>query len=474
MPCSRMLIARLPCRKVFPAGPVYLMSLLMRASPRLRIKLLDLALVEQGRRRDALESAVREHSPDVIAFSWRDMQIFSPQDIDGGLRDAFIFFHDASPARRMGAAFRGLRDMLSYASAMGENLRLIRDAVRAHPDLEFALGGPSVRIFGDRLSDRLPRQVKIFPEQSLDRFFRALGLTVPDHPEEPCIDLEAVERSFPQWLDYRAEAIGVQTKQGCPHSCLYCLYGFLEGKSVLRREPARVVSEIGAYARRWGARRFWFADAQLLSEPADHGHLALILEGLEREKLSLQWGGYLRIHEVDRALGRLMVRSGLTDLEVSLNSGAQEVVDELQLGFSVDQAMKGFRVLKESGYAGKVLVNLSLNAPGETVRTLRRTLERVDEIKGIFGADRVVPVVFFLAIQPHTGLEHRALEDGRIRKGYDPLSVLPWNVLRLIYNPPPLGGMIGRSCARAFAAGGGSDMILGMIAREIAAGRGSA
>ncbi|HTP59389.1 MAG TPA: radical SAM protein, partial [Spirochaetia bacterium] len=342
------------------------------------------------------------------------------------------------------------------------------------PDLEFALGGPSVRIFGDRLSDRLPRQVKIFPEQSLDRFFRALGLTVPDHPEEPCIDLEAVERSFPQWPDYRAEAIGVQTKQGCPHSCLYCLYGFLEGKSVLRREPARVVSEIGAYARRWGARRFWFADAQLLSEPADHGHLALILEGLEREKLSLQWGGYLRIHEVDRALGRLMVRSGLTDLEVSLNSGAQEVVDELQLGFSVDQAMKGFRVLKESGYAGKVLVNLSLNAPGETVRTLRRTLERVDEIKGIFGADRVVPVVFFLAIQPHTGLEHRALEDGRIRKGYDPLSVLPWNVLRLIYNPPPLGGMIGRSCARAFAAGGGSDMILGMIAREIAAGRGSA
>ena len=467
---ERILIVRLPCRKVFPTGPVYLMSLLSRASPHLALKLLDLALVEHRRRGEALEDAIRQHSPDLLAFSWRDMQIFSPQDVDGGLRDAFIFFHDPSHARRIGAAFRGLRDMISYSSAMGENLRLIRTAARAHPDLEIALGGPSVKIFGDRLSDSLPRRVKLFPEQGLDRFFQSIGLSLPDHPEEPGVDLSAVERSFPQWPAYRGEAIGVQTKQGCPHSCLYCLYGYLEGRRVVRRNPARVVQEIGSYARLWGARRFWFADAQLLSEHADHAHLARILEGLEHEKLPIQWGGYLRIHEVDHALGRLMVRSGLTDLEVSLNSGAQEVVDELRLGFSVDQAMKGFRVLKESGYAGKVLVNLSLNAPGETRQTLRRTLERVEEIKGIFGPDRVMPVVFFLAIQPHTGLETRALEDGHLGKGYDPLSVLPWNVLRLIYNPPPLGDIIGRSCARAFAAGGGSDLILDMIAREIAAG----
>jgi radical SAM superfamily enzyme YgiQ (UPF0313 family) len=241
---------------------------------------------------------------------------------------------------------------------------------------------------------------------------------------------------------------------------------------VVRREPERVVSEVGAYVRRWGARRFWFADAQLLSEPADHGHLTAILEGLVRERLALQWGGYLRIHEIDPALARLMVRSGLQDLEVSLNSGAQEVVDQLRLGFTVEQAMKGFHILRESGYAGKVLINLSLNAPGETAETLRETLAVLDRIRSVFGPDRVVPVIFFLAIQPHTGLESRALADGHIRKGYNPLSVLPWNVLKLIYNPPPLGGMIGRSCARAFAAGGGADMVLESIENGIRGTRG--
>jgi Radical SAM superfamily len=464
---SRILIVRLPCRKVFPTGPLYLMSLLRRALPQASLKLLDLALVERAGRGRVMEEAIRRHSPDLLAFSWRDMQIFSPQDIDGGLRDAFIFFHGSSAWRRVAAAFRGLRDMVTYSSAIEENLGLIRGAARAHPVLEIALGGPSVKIFGDRLSGRLPRQVKVFPEAGLDPFFRHIGLSLPADPVEPSLDLEAVEGSFPQWPAYRDEVIGVQSKQGCPHSCLYCLYGFLEGKRVIRREPARVVSEMAGYARRWGARRFWFADAQLLSERGDHGHLAAILEGVEREGLQIQWGGYLRIHEVDHALARLMVRSGLADLEVSLNSGAQEVVDQLRLGFSVDQAMRGFHVLRESGYAGKVLVNISLNAPGETRDTLRRTLERLEEIRGIFGRDRVVPVVFFLAIQPHTGLESRAIAEGHIRKGYDPLSVRPANVLRLIYNPPPLGGIIGRSCARAFAAGGGSDVILRNISLEI-------
>jgi hypothetical protein len=467
---SRILVVRLPCRKVFPTGPLYLMSLLRRASPQASLRLLDLALVDRTERGRALEEAVQGHSPDLLAFSWRDMQIFSPQDLDGGLRDAFIFFHDPSAVRRLGAAFRGLRDMLTYASAMEENLRLIRGAARAHPGLEMALGGPSVKIFGDRLAGKLPRRVRIFPDVDLDPFFRHLGLTLPVDPVEPSLDLEAVESSFPQWPAYRSEVIGVQSKQGCPHSCLYCLYGFLEGRRVIRREPGRVVREMAAYARRWGARRFWFADAQLLSDRDDHQHLASILEGVERERLQIQWGGYLRIHEVDHALARLMVRSGLADLEVSLNSGAQEVVDQLRLGFSVDQAMRGFQILKESGYAGKVLVNISLNAPGETPHTLRQTLQRMQEIKGIFGPQRVVPVIFFLAIQPHTGLESRAIDEGHIRKGYDPLSVLPRNVVRLIYNPPPLGGIIGRSCARAFAAGGGSDMILDSISQEIGTG----
>ncbi len=263
----------------------------------------------------------------------------------------------------------------------------------------------------------------------------------------------AVEEAFPQWAAYQSDEIGVQTKRGCPHGCLYCVYGFLEGRQVLRRQAENVVREVEGYHRRWGARRFWFTDAQLLTDPADDDHLEEILKGMLKARLDLSWSGYMRIDRLKPGLADLMVRTGLRDLEIALNSGAQSVIDRLRMGFSVEEVMEGFKVLKSAGYTGRVLVDLSLNSPGETEATLKETLGVFSSISRMFAPGRVTPVVFFLAVQPHTALERMALEDGLLKEGYDPLSVWPWDLLRLIYNPPPLGRLIGRSCALAFRDG---------------------
>jgi len=466
---GRILVVRLPCRKVFPTGPLYLLSALHAASPGTVLQGLDLALEPAAKRWPSLRQALDAFHPDLVAFSWRDIQIFSPQDLDGALRDAFVVFHDPSFLRKALAAFRGLRDIIIYRSALATNLRLIRRAARRARGAAIALGGPSARIFGDRLRAKLPRGVRVFSEAGLGEFFASIGLPAPADPLEPGIDLPFLEASFPALGAYRDEVVAVQTKQGCPHECLYCLYGYLEGKKVRHRDPARVVDEIQGYVKRWGTRRFWFADAQLLSVPADHRHLAAILGGILDRRLAVEWSGYLRIHEIDAALAGLMVRSGLTDLEVSINSGAQEIVDGLRLGFRVEDVMQGLSVLKEAGYARRLFLNLSLNAPGETEDTLRQTIAVVRRATALFGDGLVVPVVFFLAIQPHTGLERAAIQAGHIRAGYNPLSVLPWNVLKLIYNPPPLGRIIGRACVRAFADGADSPgtRVLAEIEREL-------
>jgi hypothetical protein len=465
MAATRVLIVRLPCHKVFPTGPLYLASALNRGTPRPDLHFLDLALVPRAQQREALRRAAEEFAPDAVAFSWRDMQIFSPQDLDGAMRDAFLFFHHPSPVRKIQSAFRGLLDITVFKSSISWNIDLMRRAASWFPSAALALGGPSIRIFANQVRHRLPARVRVFDEPGLSTFFDYLGIQAPTDLMEPGMDLAMMERAFPQWKEYQSETVGVQTKLGCPHRCLYCLYGFLEGRSVRRREPAQVVREVAAYARRWGSRRFWFTDAQLLSNRGDHEHLRAILEEILSEGLDLQWSGYMRIHELEPELASLMIRSGLYDLEVSLNSGAQSVIDQLRLDFTVEGVMKGFETLKRAGYAGRVLVNLSLNAPGETPQTLRETIAVVQRIREMFGDGRVVPVVFFLAIQPHTGLESRALTDRHLREGYNPLSVAPWDVLRLIYNPPPLGSLIGRACAVAFARGGDAvgENVLAMI-----------
>jgi radical SAM superfamily enzyme YgiQ (UPF0313 family) len=279
------------------------------------------------------------------------------------MRDAFVFFHDPSLLRKAGAALRGLADITIYKSSIARNIGIVRRAASMFPSAKVALGGPSIRIFGDRVRGRLPKRVRVFPEGGLETFFEYLGIQPPSDLIEPDINLEDVEEAFPQWQSYRGEVVGVQTKLGCLHRCLYCLCSFLEGRAVRRRDLARVVREVTGYARRWGSKRFWFADAQLLSDRRDHDHLGAILDGIMTEGLDLQWSGYMKIHEIQPSLASLMVRSGLHELEVSLNSGAQPVLDQLRLGFTVEQVMEGFEVLKNAGYAGRVLVNLSLNAP---------------------------------------------------------------------------------------------------------------
>ena len=450
----RVLIVRLSCKKVYPVGPVYLAGTLNRFVPAEELKLTDLALVEPKARTFHLRKTIQDFRPDFIAFSWRDLQIFSPQDMDRAMRDAFTFFYDPHPARRIQGAFKGLNHILHYRSAIFENLSLVRQTCKNFLDENrvkgIALGGSSVRIFGNWLSKKLPSSIVMFPESNLARFFEFIGLPISENLAEPELNLEALEVIFPEWRNYREEQIGVQTKQGCPHRCLFCLYGFLEGREVRRRDPYRVINEIENYFRRWGARSFWFSDAQLLSGRRDAGHLSTILEGILRKGIDICWSGYLRINGLEPALADLMVRSGLYDLEVSLNSGSQIVLDRLGMGFSVGEIMKGLEVLRAAGYQGRLLINLSLNSPGETRETLVETIKVVRKIQGIFGEDRVVPVLFFLAIQPNTGLERIALEEGRIKKDYDPLSPWPWDVYKLIYNPPPLGGLIGGCCAQAF------------------------
>jgi hypothetical protein len=474
-PCSRVLVVRLPCGKVFPTGPIYLASLIGRSGAGTAVRLLDLASGDRSiPAKSRLFEEIASFRPELVAFSWRDIQVFSPQDSDQGFRDAFAFMYDPSPIHRAAASIRGLGEVSAYKSAISSNVALIAGAARAFPGIEVALGGPAIRIFGDWLEPRLPSRVRIFAEGDLGPFFEFLGLELPPDPVEPGVDLANIERAFPLWPEYQDLTIGVQTKRGCPRDCLYCLYPKLEGKFPSRRRPEAVVSEIEAYARRWGVRHFWLADAQLLSVPEDSVHLEEILGRIVSLGLELGWSGYLRVSDLEPRLASIMVRSGLEELEASIGSGSQRIVDALRLGFSLDDAMRGLECIAAAGYRGRILVNLSLNAPGETRGSLAESLAAVDRIRSLFGRDRVVPVVFFLAIQPGTGLEELAFAEGRLRPGYDPLSIWPWRARRLIYNPPPLGDMIGRACVEAFRGGargrgheGPGDRILAAIGREL-------
>jgi hypothetical protein len=56
--------------------------------------------------------------------------------------------------------------------------------------------------------------------------------------------------SIPSMAGLQGRSRGRADKAGCPHSCLYCLYGHMEGRALRRRDAARVVREVAA-TRGW-------------------------------------------------------------------------------------------------------------------------------------------------------------------------------------------------------------------------------
>jgi radical SAM superfamily enzyme YgiQ (UPF0313 family) len=467
----------LPCKKVYPIGVTYLADFIHRRKPDVRQRILDLSLFPDGQRISAVRDAATEFKPDLVCFSWRDIQIFSPHEGDSSLEHAFNFYFASNPIKRVAASFAGVKQLYRYYSHIRAALSYPWLIAKEFPKAQIMIGGGAFTAFADQLIQKLPEGVigilgegedailKVIEGQSLEneRYILREGKTVrkgqqgsPALLDALTVDLPYLTTIFPQHREYLDESIGVQSKRGCPYDCAFCLYPYIEGKRVRYRPPAMVVKDISQHYHQWGARRFWFTDAQFITGKEAYPQCTEILERILAEKLEIEWSGYIRTSLITPELAKLMVRSGVGDLEVAITSGSQMVLNDLHMGFKLERLYDGCRYLAEAGFKGKVILNYSLNSPKETEESLLQSVESYKKVASILGEERVFPLMFFLGIQPNTDLEERLLEEGYLSAGYNPLMLTPTSIRKLLYNPAPLNSFIAKACLMAWERKDGS------------------
>lgn len=468
---NSILYVFLPCKKVYPIGVTYLADFVHQRKPEIRQHILDLSLYPKDRRSAVLRDTATAFAPDLVCFSWRDIQIFSPHEGDASLEHAFNFYYASNPLKRIVASFEGLKQLYRYYDHIWTILSYPWLVRKELPKATIMIGGGAFTAFADQLIHKLPEGtigilgegeeavLKVLNRESLEgeRYIvRENGHVVKGQQSHPApldtlaVDLPYLSSIFPQYTAYVGECIGVQTKRGCPYDCAFCLYPYIEGKRVRYRPPEMVVRDIAQHYRQWGARRFWFTDAQFITGKEAYPHCTEILERILAEKLDIEWSGYIRTSLITPELARLMVRSGVGDLEVAITSGSQQILNDLHMGFKLEKLYDGCRYLAEAGFKGKVILNYSLNSPRETEETLLESIESYKKIAAILGEDRVFPLLFFLGIQPNTELEHRLLEEGYLSAGYNPLMLTPRSIKKLLYNPAPLNRLIAKACLAAW------------------------
>ena len=468
---NSILYVFLPCKKVYPIGVTYLADFIHRRKPDVRQRILDLSLFPDAQRISAVRDAATEFKPDLVCFSWRDIQIFSPHEGDSSLEHAFNFYFASNPLKRIAASFAGVKQLYRYYSHIRAALSYPWLIAKEFPKAQIMIGGGAFTAFADQLIQKLPEGtigilgegedaiLKVIEGQSLEkeRYILREGKTVrkgqqgsPALLDALTVDLPYLTSIFPQHREYLGESIGVQSKRGCPYDCAFCLYPYIEGKRVRYRPPSMVVKDISQHYHQWGARRFWFTDAQFITGKEAYPQCTEILERILAEKLEIEWSGYIRTSLITPELAKLMVRSGVGDLEVAITSGSQEVLNDLHMGFKLERLYDGCRYLAEAGFKGKVILNYSLNSPKETEESLLQSVESYKKVASILGEERVFPLMFFLGIQPNTDLEERLLEEGYLSAGYNPLMLTPTSIRKLLYNPAPLNSFIAKACLLAW------------------------
>ncbi|HHJ15236.1 MAG TPA: radical SAM protein [Gammaproteobacteria bacterium] len=495
-----ILYVRLPCWKIYPGGVIYVADFIHKQHPEIKQELLDLAIVPKGERKQVLKARILALDPDMVAFSWRNMQSFGPHPEDDALDVVMKFDYSPNLWHRLKAAVDAVSIIYEYTASRFRNFAFMRLVRKLKPESKIIVGGTAVSIFGKYVIKHCPVNTVVVVGEGEPTMLSIINGESSTIGECYCknsageiaysnrtdnfnlskltaVNFEYIESIFPEIHEYTDDYIGVHTKRGCPYQCHFCLYNKIEGHNQRYRDPVEIVDEIETLNKRYGVRNIWFTDAQFCSTRRSTHHVEEILDEIIRRKLKIQWTGYLRLNYLTLELAGKMLDSGLASLDLSF-TGTQEVINSLTLGYSLEQQMEAFQMFKDAGYTNqKVKLYIPLNAPGETPLTLRKTIDRIKDLYQIFGRDNVLPFIFFIGIQPGTPVEKLLIKQGYLGKNYNPLTFNPFVIKKLLYNPKPLGKIIARSYLEAVAAHDKDSEYIGrttmdIIERKLAGGVG--
>lgn len=477
----RVLYVRLPCNPIFPIGVVYLADHVHKQCPQVEQRIFDLGTVPPLDYAIALKQCIDTFQPDILVYSWRDIQIYAPVGGRGGnpLQHTFEFFYARNPLTRLRGALGLTRIASGYYGELWRNLELIRQgnrrASRYCPNLQVVVGGGAVSVFYEQLGKSLPQGAIVSigeGEVLLEKLVRGQDISdercyivgeasprdrliheAPTPVEKTACNYDYIESIWPEfsyYLESQDFYVGVQTKRGCPHNCCYCIYTVIEGKQVRINPADEVVAEMQQlYAR--GIRNFWFTDAQLIpARKYINDVVELLQKVLDAGMQDIHWAAYIRADNLTPELCNLMVRTGMNYFEIGITSGSQELVRKMRMGYNLRTVLENCRDLRAAGFNDLVSVNYSFNVIDETFDTIRQTIAYHRELEQIFGRDKVEPAIFFIGLQPHTHLEEFALNNGLLSPGYDPMNIKPWTVRKLLWNPEPLGSFFGEVCLQAW------------------------
>ncbi len=224
-------------------------------------------------------------------------------------------------------------------------------------------------------------------------------LPMPDYGSFPVVEYIKHNQSL---RDIRC--ISVLATRGCPYPCSFCAVKQTMGVRWRAKSPEKVVDELEYLKNVYDLEGFWFKDSIL---NMNRKWTLQLCEEIIKRKLDIVWQCNTRVDLIREDELKLMVKAGLTELDLGIEAGSPNSLKTLKKKVTIEQTKEAVRLAKK--YV-KVFGFFMIGIPNETIDDVRMTFDLARELE----LDRSTWSIF----QPLPGSElyETALKAGVIKK----------------------------------------------------------
>ena len=192
--------------------------------------------------------------------------------------------------------------------------------------------------------------------------------------------------------------------RGCSYMCTYCEIPQIYKRSFRIQSPERTIQEIDYLVHTFGVKEIAFKDPVFT---LDKKNVMEFCDLLIQRTYDLIWSANSRVDNLTQEMCFKMKKAGCASLTFGLESGDQEILNNLKKHATLEKARQAVAYAKKAKI--KVVANFMVGNPGETRESLRKTLAFMKELDPDY-----VNIAFTTAL-PGTELMEQAEKNNWIR-----------------------------------------------------------
>ena len=250
--------------------------------------------------------------------------------------------------------------------------------------------------------------------------------------KETPIDIDSIP--FPSWelfdmeqytkfsyiVPVKKRSITMIIERGCPFECVFCYRNF--GRILRYRNVNQVIEEIKLVIDRYGVGHIDFLDEIFNANP---NYVKELCNTLIKEGVNITWRCIGRTDLVDKETLQLMYEAGCRWIGYGIESGSQEILDQMNKRQNIERIEKSIKLSREVGMI--VTGTFIIGMPGETEQTIQ-------ESSNFFERNNIFNIPFFPVPYPGTILYEECKKSGLIKDEEEYIISLEKDATELIIN----------------------------------------